>query len=134
MRTARPFDRSVGVVVSFDAAVGLGVVEAGGRRLTVHCTQIDGGARRLAPGTPVEVAVGAGHAGRWEAMDVRGAPGAFLCPVCGASVAGESGTYEICDVCGWEDDPASRDDPAARGGANVGSLDDARRAWREANP
>jgi hypothetical protein len=36
------------------------------------------------------------------------------------------GTYEICGVCGWEDDPVQFDDPDYAGGANGASL----REWR----
>ena len=36
------------------------------------------------------------------------------------------GTYEICAICGWEDDPVQFDDPDYRGGANGPSLNE----WR----
>jgi hypothetical protein len=32
------------------------------------------------------------------------------------------GSYEICEVCFWEDDPVQLLDPAYRGGANTLSL------------
>ncbi len=32
------------------------------------------------------------------------------------------GTYEICDVCGWEDDPVQLAHPLMGGGANKFSL------------
>ena len=32
------------------------------------------------------------------------------------------GTFQICPVCGWEDDNAQFDDPTLRGGANELSI------------
>jgi hypothetical protein len=56
------------------------------------------------------------------------------CPVCGYRVFGNPpGSYEICDVCGWEDDAIQIRHPRMRGGANGGSIFDyqQRRAdWR----
>jgi hypothetical protein len=52
------------------------------------------------------------------------------CPCCGAGTISEPGTYEICGVCDWEDDPAQSKDPDLRGGANGASLNEARAAWR----
>jgi cold shock CspA family protein len=61
-----------GTVVSFDAEVGLGVVEAsGGReRYRFHCTQIAGGGRRVEAGTSVRFDVRPGRKGAWEAFEV----------------------------------------------------------------
>lgn len=53
------------------------------------------------------------------------------CPVCGQTVFAEAGKYEICDVCGWEDDPLQRKDPDLAGGANKLSLNDSIKAWKE---
>jgi Cysteine-rich CPCC len=36
------------------------------------------------------------------------------------------GTYDICNECGWEDDPVQFNDPEYRGGANSESLREAR--------
>ena len=58
-----------GTVSSFDEAVGLGQVDDGGRRYLFHCTQIAGGSRSIAPGTPVEFHTVPRH-GRWEAAAV----------------------------------------------------------------
>ena len=33
-----------------------------------------------------------------------------------------TGTFEICDICGWEDDNVQLQDPQYRGGANKKSL------------
>ena len=56
------------------------------------------------------------------------------CPVCGKTVFTEPGKYEICDVCGWEDDPVQFKDPDYAGGANRLSLNESRRKWNENNP
>ncbi len=56
------------------------------------------------------------------------------CPCCGSKVLHERGTFEICPVCGWEDDPAQSRDPALAGGANETSLNDARAAWQARAP
>ena len=44
----------------------------------------------------------------------------YPCPCCGYLTLGERppGTYEICSVCGWEDDEVQFRDPAYVGGAN----------------
>jgi len=47
----------------------------------------------------------------------------FPCPSCGFLVFGEPpGSYEICDLCGWEDDHVQLAHPAMGGGANKRSL------------
>jgi hypothetical protein len=40
------------------------------------------------------------------------------------------GTWLICEVCWWEDDPVQFEDPEYRGGANGPSLNEARRYFR----
>ncbi|MDO4285377.1 MAG: CPCC family cysteine-rich protein [Eubacteriales bacterium] len=50
----------------------------------------------------------------------------LLCPCCGKHRFKEEGFYEICPVCGWEDDPLQRDEPDFEGGANDESLNQAR--------
>ncbi len=79
--------RRAGVVVAFDDAVGLGVVEARdsggaapeGARYRFHCTQIAGGSRTIRPGASVTFDVAPGRGGQWEAANVaeqpRGGPG-----------------------------------------------------------
>jgi hypothetical protein len=121
----------VGEVAAFSAAEGQGIVVDGDQRAyRFHCTQITGGARSISAGTPVRFDVVAGHLGQWEASRLRAVGGdSFLCAVCAAPVEGRSGTYEICPVCGWEDDPVQYDDPAYADGANAISLADARSAW-----
>src|ERR671935_1919416 len=57
--------------------------------------------------------------------------GEFPCPCCGFVTLDEQppGTYEICRMCGWEDDPVQFDDPDYRGGANGDSLREHRQAF-----
>lgn len=48
---------------------------------------------------------------------------AFKCPVCGKyTFKNGPGSYEICPICGWEDDKAQYKDPTLKGGANKLSL------------
>lgn len=49
------------------------------------------------------------------------------CPVCGKSQVGE---YDICTVCGWENDPNQSWNPNLSGGANEMSLKQAKEAYR----
>ena len=56
-------------------------------------------------------------------------PNLHPCPCCGNAVISELGAYEICKVCGWEDDPTQSADPNYKGGANTKSLNEARNAW-----
>lgn len=47
----------------------------------------------------------------------------YPCPSCGYEVFSEPpGSYEICDVCGWEDDAVQLQFPFMQGGANEVSL------------
>lgn len=47
----------------------------------------------------------------------------FPCPSCRFLVFGEPpGSYEICDLCGWEDDHVQLANPAMGGGANKEKL------------
>ncbi len=80
---------------------------------------------------------------RWHAMDWHGvtlsipaAPVLHPCPCCGfhALAAPERGSFEICGVCGWEDDWVQYRDPTFRGGANAESLHDARAAFFADHP
>ena len=49
------------------------------------------------------------------------------CPVCGKTHVAE---YDICDVCGWENDPVQSQTPDFAGGANKMSLNQARKAYQ----
>lgn len=55
----------------------------------------------------------------------------YLCPVCGEYYFGERNAFEICPVCGWEDDPVQREDPDFEGGANELSLNQYRIKYQE---
>jgi len=59
----------------------------------------------------------------------------YACVCCGAYTMREKppGTYEICPVCGWEDDPIQFRDPDFAGGANEMSLNEARTVWNKQN-
>lgn len=48
----------------------------------------------------------------------------IACPSCGFLTVDEEtyGTYNICEVCGWEDDPVQLANPSSGGGANSESL------------
>jgi hypothetical protein len=52
----------------------------------------------------------------------------YPCPCCRYPTLSEPppGTFDICTICGWEDDNVQFDDPTFRGGANVESLAEAR--------
>jgi hypothetical protein len=52
----------------------------------------------------------------------------YPCPCCGFLTISEPppGTFEICIVCGWEDDEVQFDSPDRQGGANGVSLNEAR--------
>jgi len=56
----------------------------------------------------------------------------YKCPVCGNSTLTEKppGTYAICTVCGWEDDPVQYNEPDYQGGANKVSLNQAKVNYR----
>jgi hypothetical protein len=48
----------------------------------------------------------------------------FTCPSCGFETLHEptGGTYDICKICGWEDDPVQLNYPGLCVGANKESL------------
>lgn len=51
------------------------------------------------------------------------------CPCCGYQTLPELGSYELCPVCWWEDDPEQAKRPWAWGGANGISLVEAQQAY-----
>jgi hypothetical protein len=54
------------------------------------------------------------------------------CQVCGYKTISEYGSYEICDVCFWEDDGLYEDPDLVRVGPNGGlSLTQARNNYQE---
>jgi hypothetical protein len=52
----------------------------------------------------------------------------YGCLCCGYLTLSEQppGTFEICSVCGWEDDHVQAADPTLPGGANRTSLEEAK--------
>jgi hypothetical protein len=52
---------------------------------------------------------------------------AFPCPCCGYLTSSEPGSYDICPICGWEDDLSQLRFAAMAGGANDVSLFQAQR-------
>ena len=56
------------------------------------------------------------------------------CPVCGQYEFPEEDSFDICDVCGWEDDGLQESEPDYKGGANQMSLNQAKEAWAEGKP
>jgi len=48
----------------------------------------------------------------------------YACPCCGYKtfIHESNGSFDICEVCFWEDDPVQLDDPDFEGGANSMSL------------
>lgn len=69
-----------------------------------------------------------GTGGRTDACG--DAPPRWPCPCCGYQVfTGPPGSYEICPVCGWEDDLSQLRFAAEGGGANEPSLADAQQAF-----
>lgn len=53
------------------------------------------------------------------------------CACCGKETLDADSTYDICPVCGWENDELQEDDPDLHGGANKMSLNEAKRAYKE---
>lgn len=60
---------------------------------------------------------------------------AFPCPACGfLTVSTPSGSFDICVVCGWEDDHVQLAHPRMGGGANRVSLVEAQASALERFP
>jgi hypothetical protein len=55
----------------------------------------------------------------------------FPCPCCGCLTLEEEppGSFCLCEVCWWEDDPLQFADPEYEGGANAPSLHQARELY-----
>ena len=53
------------------------------------------------------------------------------CPVCGKYEFDEENDFDICEVCGWENDGLQMDNPDYKGGANKESLNEARKIYQE---
>lgn len=68
-----PGERIRGRVVSFDAEVGLGEVQAEGathERIPFHCTRLADGSRTIESGAAVTFSLITARWGRWEAADI----------------------------------------------------------------
>jgi len=55
----------------------------------------------------------------------------YKCPCCENLTLDSSGHFDICSVCGWEDDSLQSDNPDYEGGANDMSLNQAREAYKK---
>lgn len=56
----------------------------------------------------------------------------FKCPVCGKyTFQSGPGSYEICPICGWENDKAQYKDPNLKGGANRLSLKEYKKQYEK---
>ncbi|MGX7688155.1 CPCC family cysteine-rich protein [Flectobacillus roseus] len=57
----------------------------------------------------------------------------FACPCCGYKTFREqpNGSYDICDVCFWEDDPIQLNDPDYEGGTNSVALKQGQKNFME---
>ena len=53
----------------------------------------------------------------------------YLCPVCGKYTFEEADSFDICEVCGWEDDLIQLENPDDYIGANEMSLNNYRKAY-----
>ena len=54
----------------------------------------------------------------------------YVCPVCGKYTFEKVGDFDICEVCGWQDDLVQLDDPDEEDCANHMSLNQAKEAWK----
>ncbi len=52
------------------------------------------------------------------------------CPVCGKYEFEEYDDFDICEVCGWENDGYQLDHPDYMGGANTMSLNQMREGYK----
>lgn len=48
----------------------------------------------------------------------------YMCPCCNSSEFSDKYSYEICNICGWQNDPVQNKDPDFSGGANERSLNE----------
>jgi|LGVF01.2.fsa_nt_gb hypothetical protein len=53
----------------------------------------------------------------------------MICPVCEEYEFEESSDYDICDICGWENDGLQNDDPDYWGGANSLSVNESKKVY-----
>ena len=55
--------------------------------------------------------------------------GTHICPVCGKTVFSSQSSYEICSICGWEDEGGCEEYPDEESGPNHCSLNEYRRRF-----
>jgi hypothetical protein len=55
------------------------------------------------------------------------------CPCCGKFEFERFNDFDVCEVCGWENDGVQYDDPDYDGGANDLSLNQFREKWQSEN-
>lgn len=55
----------------------------------------------------------------------------YNCPCCGQKTLESEHMFDICSVCGWEDDNVQFKDPNFRDGANFFSLNEYRKAFQD---
>lgn len=54
----------------------------------------------------------------------------FPCPICGTKcLSEERGSFDICPVCGWEEDGYQQKYPDEAGPNDYWTLTEARKAW-----
>lgn len=53
------------------------------------------------------------------------------CPICGQTELRE---FDICDVCGWENDLIQYNQPDYKGGANQMSVNQAKTTYQQGKP
>lgn len=53
-----------------------------------------------------------------------------LCPVCRCFEFEKRLSFEICEICGWQDDILDENDPDAITGANSVELEEAKRQYK----
>ncbi|MCM1059071.1 MAG: hypothetical protein NC452_02130 [Eubacterium sp.] len=51
------------------------------------------------------------------------------CPICGKTEFPETGSFDICTECGWEDDMIQTEEPDEEAGANMMSLNEYKTAY-----
>ena len=51
------------------------------------------------------------------------------CACCGERSLPPVSAFEICPICGWQDDDIQNEEPSLDGGANELSLDDAKKEY-----
>jgi anaerobic ribonucleoside-triphosphate reductase len=51
------------------------------------------------------------------------------CNCCGFPTLPADSLFEICPICGWQDDSVQNDDPDYAGGANTQSLNEYQTQW-----